>query len=361
MERRSFLKQAGAGLAAGVVAAPAIAQNAALPSIKWRMASSFPKTVDTLHGSAEFLIKRIADMTSGKFQIQLFAAGELVPGPGVHDAVKDNTVEIGYTCSYYYYGKNPVYCIDTSIPFGMNSRQIEAWYRQGNGAKLMDEFFAKSNLISIPSGNSGTQMGGWFRKEIKSLADLKGLKFRIPGLAGAVLSRLGVVPQQIAPGDIYPALEKGTIDATEWVGPHDDLKMGFNKVAKFYYYPGWWEGSPIISTYINLQKWNELPKEYQAIVRAACADTNLEMASRYDIKNPVALKQLIASGTQLRPFPKDVMEACYKAAQEYYAEISATNPDFKKIYEDYKKFTDEQNAWFRVAEGAFANFMYSRK
>ena len=361
MERRSFLKKAGVGLAAGAMAAPAIAQNAALPNIKWRMASSFPKSLDTLHGSAEFLIKRIADMTGGKFQIQLFAAGELVPGPGVHDAVKDNTVEIGYTCSYYYYGKNPVYCIDTSIPFGMNSRQIEAWYRQGNGAKLMDEFFAKSNLISIPSGNSGTQMGGWFRKEIKNVSDLKGLKMRIPGLAGAVLSKLGVVPQQIAAGDIYPALEKGTIDATEWVGPHDDLKMGFNKVAKYYYYPGWWEGSPVISTYINLQKWNELPKEYQTIIRSACADTNLEMAARYDTKNPVALKQLIAAGTQLRPFPKDVMEACYKAAQEYYAEISEKNPDFKKIYDDYKKFTDEQNAWFRVAEGSFSNFMYSRK
>ena len=359
MERRSFLKKAGVGLAAGAVALPALAQNA--PTIKWRMASSFPKSLDTLHGSGEYLIKRVAEMSGGKFQIQMFAAGELVPGPGVHDAVKDNTVEIGYTCSYYYYGKNPVYCIDTSIPFGMNSRQIEAWYRQENGAKLMDEFFAKSNLISIPSGNSGTQMGGWFRKEIKNVSDLKGLKMRIPGLAGAVLSKLGVVPQQIAAGDIYPALEKGTIDATEWVGPHDDLKMGFNKVAKYYYYPGWWEGSPVISTYINLQKWNELPKEYQTIIRSACADTNLEMAARYDTKNPVALKQLIAAGTQLRPFPKDVMEACYKAAQEYYAEISEKNSDFKKIYDDYKKFTDEQNAWFRVAEGSFSNFMYSRK
>ena len=361
MERRSFLKKAGVGLAAGVVAAPAIAQNAALPNIKWRMASSFPKSLDTLHGSAEFLVKRISDMTGGKFQIQLFAAGELVPPAGVHDAVKDNTVEIGYTCSYYYFGKDPTYCIDTAIPFGMNSRQTEAWYRQGNGTKLMTEFFAKSNLLSIPSGNTGTQMGGWFRKEIKTVEDLKGLKMRIAGLAGAVLSKLGVVPQQIAGSDIYPALEKGTIDATEWVGPYDDQKMGFNKVAKYYYYPGWWEGSPIVSTYINLQKWNELPKEYQAVVRAACADTNLEMTSRYDAKNPVAMKQLIASGTQLRPFPKEIMEACYKASMAYYAEICAKNPEFKKIYEDYKKFMDEQNAWFRVAEGSFANFMYSRK
>ena len=359
MERRSFLKQAGFGLAAGSVALPVLAQNA--PTIKWRLASSFPKNLDTLHGSGEFLVKRIAEMSGGKFQIQLFAAGEIVPGPGVHDAVKDNTVEMGFTCSYYYFGKDPTYCIDTAIPFGMNTRQTDAWYRQGNGARLMGEFFAKSNIVSFPSGNTGVQMGGWFRKEIKTVADLKGLKMRIAGLAGAVLSKVGVVPQQISGTDIYPSLEKGTIDATEWVGPYDDQKMGFNKVAKFYYYPGWWEGGPQISTYINARKWAELPREYQAIVQAACAETNTEMCARYDAKNPLALRQLIASGTQLRPFPRDVMEACYKAAMEYYAETCAKNPAFKKVYDDYRKFTDEQNSWFRVAEGAYSNFMFSRK
>ncbi len=359
MERRSFLKKAGVSLAAGAVAAPALAQN--LPAIKWRMASSFPKSLDTLHGTAEFLVKRISEMTGGKLQIQLFAAGEIVPGPGVHDAVKDNTVEIGFTCSYYYYGKDPTYCIDTAIPFGMNNRQTDAWYRQGNGAKLMGEFFAKSNIVAFPCGNTGVQMGGWFRKEIKTAADLKGLKMRIAGLAGAVLTKVGVVPQQISGADIYPSLEKGTIDAAEWVGPYDDQKLGFNKVAKYYYYPGWWEGGPQISVYINSQKWAELPKEYQAIIQSACADGHTEMCARYDAKNPLALKQLIAAGTQLRPFPKEVMEVCYKAAMEVYAEISAKNPDFKKVYDDYKKFTDEQNSWFRVAEGAYSNFMFSRK
>ena len=359
MERRSFLKNAGLGLAVGAVASPALAQN--LPAIKWRIASSFPKNLDTLHGTAEFLVKRIADMTGGKLQIQLFAAGEIVPGPAVHDAVKDNTVEMGFTCSYYYFGKDPTYCIDTAIPFGMNSRQTNAWYRQGNGAKLMSDFFAKSNIVSFPCGNTGVQMGGWFRKEIKSVADLKGLKMRIAGLAGAVLAKVGVVPQQISGADIYPSLEKGTIDAAEWVGPYDDQKMGFNKVAKYYYYPGWWEGGPQISVYINAKKWAELPKEYQAVIEAACADGNTEMCARYDAKNPLALRQLLAAGTQLRPFPKDVMEACYKAAMAYYAETSATNPEFKKVYDDYKKFTDEQNSWFRVAEGSYSNFMFSRK
>ena len=361
MERRSFLKKAGAGLAAGAVAAPAIAQTQGLPVIKWRMASSFPRNTDTLHGTGEYLIKRISDMTDGKFQIQIFAAGELVPAPGVHDAVKDNTVEVGYTCSYYYFGKDPTYCIDTAIPFGMNSRQTTAWYRQGNGRKLIGDFLAKSNIIAFPCGNTGVQMGGWFRKEIKTADDLKGLKMRVAGLAGAVLGKLGVVSQQISGGDIYPALEKGTIDATEWVGPYDDLKMGFNKVAKYYYYPGWWEGGPQISVYVNMKKWAELPKAYQAVLETACADANAEMNARYDTKNPVALKQIVASGTQLRIFPKDVMDACYKAAMEYYAETSAKNPDFKRIYEDYKKFTDDLNSWFRVAEGSYANYMFSRK
>ena len=362
MQRRSFLKKAGVGVAAGaaaVVSSPALAQS--LPTIKWRMASSFPKSLDTLHGTAEFLVKRISDMTSGKFQIQLFAAGELVPGAGVLDAVKDATVEVGYTCGYYYYGKDPVFCIDTAIPFGMNSRQTLAWYRHGNGTKLMGDFFAKSNILSIPSGNTGVQMGGWFRKEIKSVADLKGLKMRIAGLAGEVISRVGVIPQQISGADIYPALEKGSIDAVEWTGPYDDQKLGLNKVAKYYYYPGWWEGGPQISTYINTKKWAELPKEYQTVLLAACADANAEMQARYDAQNAIALKQLVASGTQLRPFPKDVVEVCYKAAMDVYAEISAKNPDFKKIYADYKKFTEDQNTWYRVAEAPFANIMFSRK
>ena len=204
-------------------------------------------------------------------------------------------------------------------------------------------------------------MGGWFRKEIKSLEDVKGLKMRIAGLGGNVFAALGAVPQQIAGGDIYPALEKGTIDAAEWVGPYDDQKLGFNKVAKYYYYPAWWEGGPQISTYINKAKWAELPKEYQAMIEAACAECDTEMCARYDAKNPAALKQLLASGTKVLPFPKDVMEASYKAAMEYYAETSAKNPDFKKIYDDYKKFLDDQNFWFRVAENEYAKFMYSRK
>jgi len=359
MERRSFLKKAGVGLAAGAVAMPAIAQNA--PAIKWRLASSFPKSLDTIFGAAEVMAKRVAEATGGKFQIQVFAAGEIVPGPGVLDAVKDNTVEMGHTASYYFFGKDPTYAFDCAIPFGMNNRQMDAWFRHGNGTKLMGDFFAKSNIVSIPCGNTGVQMGGWFRKEIKSVADLSGLKMRIGGFAGAVLSKLGAVPQQIPGGDIYPALEKGTIDAAEWVGPYDDQKLGFNKVAKFYYYPGWWEGGPQLSAYVNAKKFAELPKKYQAVLQIACADAHVDMMAKYDAKNPTALKQLVGSGTVLKPFPKEVMDACYKAAMEVYAETSAKNAEFKKVYDDYKKFMDDQNLWFRIAEGQYSNYMYSKR
>ncbi len=212
MERRSFLKSASVGLAAGAVSMPAIAQGG--PTIKWRLASSFPKSLDTIYGAAEVMAKKVAEATGGKFQIQVFAAGEIVPGPGVLDAVKEATVECGHTASYYFYGKDPTFCIDAAIPFGMTTRQLDAWIRHGNGGKLLGDFFAKSNIVPIPCGNTGSQMGGWYRKEIKSVNDLKGLKMRIAGMAGAVLSKLGVVAQQLSGADIYPALEKGTIDAT---------------------------------------------------------------------------------------------------------------------------------------------------
>ena len=357
MERRSFLKKAGAGLAVGTVAMPAIAQSA--PTIKWRLASSFPKSLDTIYGAAEVFARRVNEATGGKFQIQVFAGGEIVPGLQVLDATKDGSVECCHTASYYFVGKDPTFAFDCALPFGLTNRQLDAWYRFGNGLKLMREFFATYNLYNVPCGNTGVQMGGWYRKEIKTVKDMEGLKMRIGGFAGQVISKLGAVPQQIAGGDIYPALEKGTIDAAEWVGPYDDQKLGFNKVAKYYYYPGWWEGGPQLSVLVNKKAWDALPKEYQAIVEIAAADAHIEMMAQYDAKNPTALKQLIAGGAQLRPFPKAVMDACYKAAQELYAETSAKNPTFAKVYEDMRKFQSDQNMWARIAEGSYSNYMAS--
>ena len=356
MERRSFLKKAGAGLAATAIAAPAIAQSQ--PAVQWRCASSFPKSLDTLFGGAEIISKRVSEATEGRFQIRTFAAGEIVPGLQVLDAVQNGTVECGHTASYYYVGKDPAFAFATNIPFGLNARQQNAWMYYGGGLEIVADLFKDYGCIQFVAGNTGAQMGGWFRKEIKTVADLKGLKFRIGGLAGQVLARLGVVPTQIAGGEIYQALERGTIDAAEWVGPYDDEKLGFHKVAKFYYYPGWWEAGPQLSFIVNLKKWEELPKAYKSVLEAACAESNVHMLARYDAKNPEALKRLVAGGARIRGFSREIMEAAEKTALDLYEELKGKSRHWAKIYPQWKKFRDEQYLWFRVAEHGFDNFAY---
>jgi TRAP-type mannitol/chloroaromatic compound transport system substrate-binding protein len=327
------------------------------PTIKWRLASSFPKSLDTIYGAAEVLAKRIAELTDGKFEIRVFAGGEIVPPFGVLDAAQQNTVECCHTCGYYFHGKNKAFSIDTAIPFGLNARQMNGWYYYGDGLTLSREFFAKYSLVNFPGGNTGTQMGGWFRKEVKSLDDLKGLKMRIPGFGAEVFSALGAVPQALPGGEIYPALERGAIDAAEWVGPYDDEKLGFYKVAKFYYYPGWWETGPQISFYVNKEQWEKLPKQYQAAFETAAIEANLRMMAAYDAKNPPAIQRLVQNGTQLRRYPDDIMKAAYDAAQKIYTEESAKNPDFKKLYDSLHTFQQLSDIWMSLPEGALANFM----
>jgi TRAP-type mannitol/chloroaromatic compound transport system substrate-binding protein len=356
MKRREFLKTAGVGLAASAaVAAPAIAQS--MPEIKWRLTASWPKSLDTLYGACETISKFVAQATDNKFQIQVFAAGEIVPGLQVLDAVQNGTVEMGHTANYYFIGKDPTWALFCAVPFGLNSRQQNAWFYDGDGQKLIDDFGAKSNVRCLLAGNTGCQMGGWFNKEIKEPADFSGLKMRIGGWAGKTLGKLGLVAQQLAGGDIYPALEKGTIDAAEWVGPYDDEKLGFYKVAKYYYYPGWWEGGTTNHLMINLPKWNELPKAYQAILTAAAAYANVEEQARYDARNPAALKRLVAAGTQLRPFSQSIMEACLKASQEVNAETSAANADYKKVWDNIVAFRNDEYLWWQVAEYSYDTFM----
>ena len=355
MKRRQFLKTAGVGVAVSAVAAPAIAQS--MPEVKWRLTSSFPKSLDTLWGASETFAKYCSEATDGKFQIQTFAAGEIVPALQALDAVSAGTVEMCHTATYYFVGKDPTWALFCSVPFGMNTRQQNAWFYDGDGMKLMNEFARKSNVYALVGGNTGAQMGGWFRKEINSVADLNGLKFRIAGLAGRTLQKLGVVPQQIAGGEIYPALEKGTIDAAEWVGPYDDEKLGFQKVARFYYYPGWWEGGTPQHFLINSAKWAELPKAYQAVATAAAGLANIEETARYDARNPQAIKRLIAGGAQLKPFPVPVMEACFKAANEMFAEINGTNAEFKKVYDNMVAFRNDEYLWWQVAEYTYDTFM----
>jgi TRAP-type mannitol/chloroaromatic compound transport system substrate-binding protein len=355
MKRRQFLQAATVGAASTAIAAPAIAQS--MPEMKWRLQSGFPKSLDTIYGAAEVISKYVSEATDGKFQIQPFAAGEIVGTPQIADAISNGTVEMGHTCSYYYFGKDPTFAIGTALPFGLNARQMNAWFFHGGGNDLLNEFYAKHNIYGMPAGNTGVQMGGWFRKEIKTVEDLKGLKMRIAGLAGGVMAKLGVVPQQIPGGDIYPALERGTIDAAEWVGPYDDEKLGFAKVAPYYYYPGFWEGGPAIHLFINQAKWKELPKAYQAILTTAAAYANNDMLAKYDARNPAALRRLLGAGTQLRPFSPEILEAAYKAANEVYDETSAKNADFKKIYESVRGFRNEEYLWFQVAEYAYDTFM----
>jgi TRAP-type mannitol/chloroaromatic compound transport system substrate-binding protein len=355
MKRRQFLKTAGVGVAAAAVASPAIAQS--MPELKWRMTTSWPKSLDTLFGGAEMMAKAVGEATDNKFQIQVFAGGEIVPGLQVVDAVQNGTVECGHTASYYYFGKDPTFGMGTSIAFGPNQRLNQGWLTLGGGKEALNEFYKKYNCIGLLAGNTGCQMGGWFRKEINTVDDLKGLKMRIGGFPGRVIQKLGAVPQQIAAGDIYPALEKGTIDAAEWVGPYDDEKLGFYKVAPNYYYPGWWEGGSMLFTFVNLDKWNALPKSYQAILEQAGHYANTWMIAKYDLVNSAALKRLLANGVKLHGFSPPIMEACFKAAKELHAEIAATNESFKKVYDSMTAFTNNGYQWFQVAELSYDSFM----
>jgi TRAP-type mannitol/chloroaromatic compound transport system substrate-binding protein len=359
MERRSFVRSAGlAGvLAAG--AAPAIVHAQA--NIRWRLASSFPKSLDTIFGAAEVFSKKVGEMSGGKFQISVHAGGELMPAFGVVDGVQNGTVEMNHTAPYYFFGKDETFALGCAIPFGLNSRQMTAWMMHGNGLKLMREFYAQFNIINFLGGNTGAQMGGWYRKPIKSMEDMKGLKFRVGGFAGKVISRMGGVPQNIPGGEIYQSLEKGTIDAAEWVGPYDDQKLGFNKVAPNYGYPGWWEGGPQLDFMVNTKAFEGLTPEYKAIIEAASMYAHTDMQAKYDALNPQALRQLVGGGTKLFRFPKDVMDSAFKESMALYSEISAKNPNWKKVYEDFAKFRADENLWFRFTEAGFDDFMQSQK
>ena len=357
MDRRSFVKAAAVGGVAFPM--PAIAQGQ--PEVRWRLASSYPKSLDTLFGGGVQIAKRVAAATDNKFQIQVFAAGELVTGLQVLDAVQNGTVECGHTLSNFYVGKDPTFAFDSCLPFGLNARQQNAWMLHGGGLELMREFMKEYNVHPIPAGNTGAQMGGWFRKEINTVADLQGLKMRIPGIPGQVVAKLGVVPQQLAGGDVYPSLERGTLDAAEWSGPYDDEKLGFYKVAKYYYYPGWWEGGPQVSFYANIERWNALPASYRAILESACGETTGWMLAKYDAENAEALRRVVAAGAELRPFSREIMEAAYREAQALYADTASKNPKFKKVYDAWSPFRDKEVTWFRVAELPFDAFVSSQR
>lgn len=361
LDRKDFLKKSLQVLAPAAVALSAAqacspkGQGAAsadeLPQIKWNLTSSFPRGLDVLYGAAEFFVKRVKSLSNGKFIIRPYPAGELVPGLQVFDAIQQGTVEVGQSVSYYYIGKHPALAFDAGVPFGLDVRQQMAWM-QAEGQKLLAEVFEKFNIVSLPMGNTGAQMGGWFRKPIKSLADLKGLRMRIPGLGGQVMSKLGVNVQNLAGGDIYSALERGAIDATEWVCPYDDEKLGFYKVAKNYYYPGWWEPSAQFSLYINKEKWDSLPKTYQDILISAAKETYMKVLAEYDLKNPVALQGLLRKGVKLQRFSDDILAKGKEVSENIMEQNAKGDKSYNKIYQSWKKYKDASSYWFSDVEGA---------
>jgi TRAP-type mannitol/chloroaromatic compound transport system substrate-binding protein len=348
ISRRHFARVAATGLAAAA-AAPAMAQQTN-EEVKWRLTSSFPKNLDTLFGAAVTIGKVAGEMTDGKFAIQTFAGGEIVPGLQVLDAVSNGTVECGQTYTGYYIGKEPALIFDGSLPFGLTPRQHNAWLLYGEGRKLMDEVYESFGVIGLPCGQTGGQMFGWFRKELKTTADLQGLKMRTAGFGGRVMAKLGVVPQQIGAGDIYPALEKGTIDACEWVGPYDDEKLGFHKVAKYYYTPGVMELEAVNQLFIHKAAWAALPPRYQAVLRYACWYALTEMLASYDAKNAKAISRLVAGGAQLSVLPPEIIKALHSSLEVVLDEEGAKNPRFKKILDNWRAFRAEQHRWFSIAD-----------
>ena len=359
MDRRSLIKRAGI---AGVLAAGIAPAVHAQPAIRWRMATSFPKSLDTLHGTGVKFSETLKAMSGGKFEVTVHAAGELMPAFGVVDALKDDTIEMGLTAAYYFTGIDQAFAFSCAVPFGLTATQNAAWKLHGNGEKLMDEFFADWNFHARSALNTGTQMGGWYRKEIKTVDDLKGLKMRMGGgVFGESMAKLGVVAQNMPAGDVYQALEKGTLDAVEFVGPYDDEKLGFNKVAKYYYYPGWWEGGAELDFFINNKAFAKLSDENKAMLHAATRVASYDGTSKYNKLNPESLKRLVASGTELKRFPKEVIDAGYKTAEEVFAENSEKSPVFKKIYDDMRAFQRDQILWSRVSEYAYLQYANGMK
>ncbi len=363
MKRREFIARglpvaAGGALLAGCSggdSAPAVVTR---PKVNWRMTSSYTRGLDVLFGAAEWFVNRVSELSDGNFRIRLYPAGEIVPGNQVFDAVQQGTVQCGQTASYYYTGKHEAFAFDTGVPFGLSTRQQFAWLNRAGGLELLNEIYADFNILAFSAGSTGAQMGGWFRREINSINDLSGLKMRIPGLGGEVMSRMKVTVQLLSGAEVYMALERGVIDAVEWVGPHDDEKLGFHKICKNYYYPGWWEPGATVSHYVNRQAWEKLPAEYQAAVAVASAEVSMWMTNEYDVKNPQALQRLLASGTRLHKFPDDVMQEARRITNELLEQKSAADASYRKVYEHWKAFRDQSNPWFAVAELPMTEVIY---
>ena len=354
MKRREFIKGAGAGslVAGGGVSAGSLAH--AQSKYKWKMVTTWPKNFPGLGTGANKLAELITEMSGGRISVKVYGAKELVPAFGVFDAVSRGTAEMGHGAAYYWKGKSEAAQFFAAVPFGLTAQEMNGWLYHGGGMKLWEELYAGFNLVPAAAGNTGVQMGGWFNKEIKSLADLKGLKMRIPGLGGEVLKRAGGTPVSLPGGELYTSLQSGAIDATEWVGPYNDLAFGLYKAAKYYYYPGWHEPGTTLEAMINKKAFDALPKDLQLIVRNACKVVNQDMLAEYTARNNAALRDLVTKhNVQLRAFPDDVLKKLRTLSDEVVAEVAKKDKATKKVYESYRQFRDQVRAWHDVSELAY--------
>ncbi|MEB3321860.1 MAG: TRAP transporter substrate-binding protein [Synechococcaceae cyanobacterium] len=362
MQRRRLLGAAGVATTAGLLASCRIrridrdAPTAALPLVRWRMATSWPHSLDTIYGGAETISRRVRELSGGRFRIQPFAAGELVPGLEVLEGVQSGSVECGHTASYYYIGKNPALAFGTAVPFGFTAQQQNAWLYRGGGNEAINRLYADFDVISFPAGNTGAQMGGWFKRKLAGPPSLRGLKMRIPGLGGKVMAQLGVNVQVLPGGEIFLALDRGAIDAAEWTGPHDDEKLGLPRAARFYSYPGWWEPGPTLAALVNRRAWRRLPGEYRAMFATACQEANLEMLSRYEALNAVALGRLRQGGTQLEYYGDAILRAAREASFQLFADSAARDATFRSLFDQWRTFRRQVTAWNRINEYPLARF-----
>ena len=320
------------------------------PRIRWRMATSWPESLDIIYGGAMTIAERVRQMSDGRFDITPHVAGELVPGLQVLDAVQQGAVECGHTASYYYIGKDPAFAFGTAIPFGLNAQQQNTWLYEGGGNEALDRLFAEFGVLGFPAGNSGPQMGGWFKQPVNTVADLQGLKMRIPALGGQVMAALGVNVQVLPAGEIFLALERGTIDAAEWLGPYDDEKLGLWKAAQYYYYPGWWDPGGTIHAFVNRRAWERLPETYQHMFRTAASEVNLQVLARYEHRNGDALERLMAKGITLVPFSQEILSRAEQVSVKIYEDYAAKDSHFRRIYGPWSQFRETLLRWNRISQ-----------
>jgi len=355
--RRSFIKRAAVGLAASSVFGPVYAQTN--KRVQWRMATSWPESLDTIYGGALWVAKRVAELTDGRFTIEVHPAGELVQPFEILQAVQKGEIESGHTTVQYYIEMHPAFAFASAVPYGLTARQQNAWLYHGGGNDLLNqEVFEPFGVLGFPAGNTALQMGGWFRFPVNSVEDFRGLRMRIPGLGGKVMRRIGVETVTLPASEILPSLESGKLDATEWVGPYDDEKLGFYKAARYYYYPGWWEPGTTLHAIVNRGAFERLPKAFQQAFASATREANAHMLSAYDDKNPPALERLLSYGVELLPFPKDVMRLTFQEANNLIHEIAGKDATFRKVFTQWNEARVRLFRWFSTNESYYADFTF---